>query len=1604
MTPVGARRLRRRGSGGGEFPTGGGLAARCLVVLTIGKLYAGDGWRYLWDQVVADPAGYYLSDVERGEAPGRWGGHAAKAELGLSGQVGEADMRALFGRLAHPRTGEQLGRPLQAFRSVADRLDAARATHDERWAARWAQREVTLAAGGVDRSRIDAEMAAFRAAGDERWAATEATIRRAGQRRAVAGYDLTFSAPKSVSVLWAAAPPESRQTILSAHHEGVAAAMAYVETEAARSRSGYRGVRQVDTTGLVTASFDHRTSRAGDVHVHTHVATLNRVRCDDGAWRALDGGGIYRVAAAAGAVYDHVREAALERDLGVTHAPDPVTAVREVVGVDPAVRRLFSTRRVQIEGRLAKLVDTWALAHGGAPSAWQKTRMAEWARLETRARKGDGESTADALTRWDAGCRSELGRSLADVWAAATIQPVPHPVGNGAGGAPGVPHGVGSRVGNDAEAADQLPHPVGNPDGTLFGGSWREAGTVGNGSGGDRCVPHRVGNDIDSSDDLVGDAVRAVEAARSTWTRYDLFREVTLRLPTDVHQPGSALVAEVDRLVDAALVAGNRWGVVSLTPPPMFPTLPTLARTSDHASVYVEHGAGRYSTDTALAAEARLVALAGDTTGPGLELPTRDKDDRDDGEVTAVAAVLASGRRADALVGAAGTGKTTAMAAAAKAWAAAGRQVLGVSTAETATRVLAASAGIQAVNAAKLIHEHERGADIRATKAWQDNYGVSADALVILDEAGMASRHTLDRLATICATAGAKLLLVGDPNQLPSPDTAGVFELIAERSGATTLDLVHRFTHPWERAASLRLRNGDPSVVEDYGRRGRITGGTAEQCEDAALAAAVADQARGVAVLLLADTNDAAARLAGRVRDRLVSAKRVDDESTVTLADGNRAGAGDEIVTRRNDRRNTDHHGVFVANRDTWTVRAVAGDGSLLVARPGREDPTTLDAAYVATHVQLAYACTVHAAQGATTTICHAVLGPRTTRHGAYVALTRGRDANHAYIVTTRPEGADRDGPPEEPTALLASIIGRAEPPDATAALSVRDAERVRVESLATLWPVWQDLLADDARRTTDYLLAAAGGGPDFASTVTASAAWPALAARLRRLSVAGIHIPAAVRAAVGSGTFDDADDPAAVLHWRLRHHDTLHSDPAATFASLAPTGDSDTSVTARAVASAMDTRTAMLAAAVETDRPDWAAALPAPPEDPENPGQQAAWRATVGVVAGYREAFDVTTPDEPIGPPPAADRVDAHAWWARAAAALTPTDKPLSELPDQELQTIIDDAHSALADAPPPVADRLHYAAVALRAAQTRAGAAALAGDRPTARAATAEANGIARQLGHLEHAQAARERWAAAAARTQAHADTAEAVLHQRRIECQPRPFADLGTADLLHRYNNTRLRVRQAATLAERHDLYAANTAAQIAELADQIERTTGGRPAHTAATRTVTAEQTAAARITAMTDALDATRLVVHTTRGDHRAQLAAELAQLRHQHPVLGLGDSDLVARWQQLVADGDTADQRSLGQLHAAHQQATIDHNWYARTGGQLRAEAEAGRHRVAGLRAELELRACPGTTDPARRERQPTTGQAAASGAATIQEQQALQPSVPEGPRPPAP
>ncbi|RAD62752.1 TrwC relaxase, partial [Burkholderia multivorans] len=117
------------------------------------------------------------------------------------------------------------------------------------------------------------------------------------------------------------------------------------------------------------------------------------------------------------------------------------------------------------------------------------------------------------------------------------------------------------------------------------------------------------------------------------------------------------------------------------------------------------------------------------------------------------------------------------------------------------------------------------------------------------------------------------------------------------------------------------------------------------------------------------------------------------------LNDGTAAGVGDAIITRRNDRRLRNGKD-WVRNGDTWTITGVRNDGSVTIRKAGRRfgGSIVLPAGYVTDHVDLGYAVTAHRAQGVTVDTAHVLVEPTTTRENFYVAMTRGKHANHAYV------------------------------------------------------------------------------------------------------------------------------------------------------------------------------------------------------------------------------------------------------------------------------------------------------------------------------------------------------------------------------------------------------------------------------------------------------------------------------------------------------------------------------------------------------------------------------------------------------------------------------
>ncbi len=229
---------------------------------------------------------------------------------------------------------------------------------------------------------------------------TRSPLRSASSAVRVAGFDLTFSAPKSVSVLFGIGDRELRAAVRRAHDRAVLEAVAYLERSAAAVRRGHGGARVEPADGLVAAAFRHRTSRVGDPQLHTHVLVANLGRGPDGRWSALDGRRLYAHARAASFVYQAVLRSELTRSLGLewlrVHK-----GIAELAGVPKPVLRAFSRRRAEIEA---------ALAERGTSSP----RAAEAAALATRRAKRDGVDAAELVAGWRARA-AELGFDRGDL-------------------------------------------------------------------------------------------------------------------------------------------------------------------------------------------------------------------------------------------------------------------------------------------------------------------------------------------------------------------------------------------------------------------------------------------------------------------------------------------------------------------------------------------------------------------------------------------------------------------------------------------------------------------------------------------------------------------------------------------------------------------------------------------------------------------------------------------------------------------------------------------------------------------------------------------------------------------------------------------------------------------------------------------------------------------------------------------------------------------------------------------------------------------------------------------------------------------------------------
>ena len=258
------------------------------------------------------------------------------------------------------------------------------------------------------------------------------------------------------------------------------------------------------------------------------------------------------------------------------------------------------------------------------------------------------------------------------------------------------------------------------------------------------------------------------------------------------------------------------------------------------------------------------------------------------------------------------------LAEAARIWTEAGLgPVIGITASQSARNTLAAGVPVSYNSAQFLGHlPGRRGA--------RGPVPIGPGTLLVIDEASMLSGPDLADLIAYARARGAKVILAGDVSQLQAVENGGGMSLLAEQLGYVRLTEPVRFRHEWEQAASLRLRDGDTSVLAAYDQHGRIIGGDPEQMMDAAAAAYVALSADGTDTLLMAADHALRRELSRRIRDDLMQLGIVAAGPAVRIADGAQASAGDLIICTRNDHTvEAGEPGRTLANGDLLRIEAI---------------------------------------------------------------------------------------------------------------------------------------------------------------------------------------------------------------------------------------------------------------------------------------------------------------------------------------------------------------------------------------------------------------------------------------------------------------------------------------------------------------------------------------------------------------------------------------------------------------------------------------------------------------------------------------------------------
>jgi conjugative relaxase-like TrwC/TraI family protein len=1093
------------------------------VVATLTKGYDLD---YIWKQVdrglAKDAASYYIQASETGgEPPGRWWGPGAKV-LGFEpGQTVERKpYDLLFGQRRAP-DGASLGKPPDGGRKAADLYARLLAAEPHATANR--KREL----------RIEATKQA---------------------RQSPLFFDLTLSLSKSISIFHASLGENARLARQTSDHDGdqywsalvaevdamiwqaVHAGFEYFQREAGYTRTGSHNTRvhgretgQWHEADLAVAHWLQHTSRDGDMQLHVHSQIAHTAKtATDGKWRAPDSLGYTEHVGAVAAIVSQHLEEALTRRFGLEWTARDDGHGFEIKGISGEMMRLFSSRRESITADLRTRAAQFEQHYGRKPSQRELAHLAQASNFTTRNPKHGTLDVAQLHADWADKLARTLGVNLASV-------------------APSVWHGATGRAAH----------------------------------------AHGATGAVLTQLELSRAAQKAVALAqqdKSAWTRADVIKYLGRVLPRSGMNPAAA-AALLENLADRALA--SEFEPVACLDAPEPAEVPRSLLRADGRSVYQRHGGTRYATRAQLVMEERMLAQARASGAPRLtraqaaralgadqaqltdaltghahdgHAPRTQTGLRADQAAAALSA-LTDGQRVSVINAPAGAGKTHVLTQAGQAWTAAELgPVIGITAAQSARNTLAA--GVPAsYNAAQFLGH------LPGRRGARGPVETGPGPLLAVDEASTMPGPDLADLIAYAETRDGKVILAGDTSQLQAVENGGGMSLLAGALGYARLAEPARFRAAWEQQASLRLRDGDSTVLADYDQHGRILGGEPEQMMDAAAAAYAALAADGTDTLLMAAEHALRRDLSRRIRDDLIALGIVEAGPAVTIADGAQASPGDLITCTRNDHTlEAGEPGRMLANGDLLLIEAVTARG-LAVRRALDADPHTgrrrwTDRTFLYQdfrEAELGYAVTDHVAMGRTVHTGLAVITGTEDRQHAYVALSRGTDANYAYVFTTSPKRADpvpgprpapelarydqiqaeRDGVrapdarPAAPGAALGVLAGVLDcDGQQHSATQTRNQALADADHLAVLHAIWTAETAPARQQRYRDLLAAALP-PEHHRGTSHQARW--LFRTLRAAELAGLDPAQVLADAVGERDLAGARDVAAVLDARIR-------------------------------------------------------------------------------------------------------------------------------------------------------------------------------------------------------------------------------------------------------------------------------------------------------------------------------------------------------------------------------------------------------------------------------------------------------------------------------------